>query len=83
MQVLYDFFRMPNKIGANNSLRAIAGNTSHINYLFPIHVTEIASTVYNKKKFSFKTKVGDVLLCFCHFPMWCPRSGLVLDYIDF
>ena len=24
----------------------------------------------------------DVLLCFCHFPMWCPGSGVVLDCID-
>ena len=22
------------------------------------------------------------LLCFCHFPMWCPGSGVVLDCID-
>ena len=21
-------------------------------------------------------------LVFCHFPMWCPWSGVVLDYID-
>ena len=20
-----------------------------------------------------------VLLCFCHFPLWCPGSGVVLD----
>ena len=26
--------------------------------------------------------VCDVLLCFCHFPMWYPGSGLVLDGID-
>ena len=23
-----------------------------------------------------------VLLCFCHFPMWCPGTGDVLDCID-
>ena len=23
-----------------------------------------------------------VLLSFCHFPMWCPESGVVLDCID-
>ena len=23
-----------------------------------------------------------VLLCFCHFPMWYPGSGVVLDGID-
>ena len=22
------------------------------------------------------------LLCFCHFPMWCPGLGVVLDCID-
>ena len=22
------------------------------------------------------------LLCFCHFPMWCSGSGVVLDCID-
>ena len=22
----------------------------------------------------------DVLLCFCHFAVWCPRSGVVLDF---
>ena len=26
--------------------------------------------------------VCDVLLCFCHFPMRYPRSGVVLDCID-
>ena len=26
--------------------------------------------------------VCDVKLCFCHFPMWYPRSGRVLDCID-
>ena len=26
--------------------------------------------------------VCDVLLCFCHFPIWYPRSGVVLDCID-
>ena len=27
--------------------------------------------------------VCDVFLCFCHFPTWCPGSGVVLDCIDF
>ena len=27
--------------------------------------------------------VFDVLLCFCHVPMWYPGSGEVLDCIDF
>ena len=27
--------------------------------------------------------VCDVFLCFCHFPMWCPRSGVVFDRIDY
>ena len=26
--------------------------------------------------------VCDVFLCFCHFTMWCPGSGVVLDCID-
>ena len=26
--------------------------------------------------------VCDVFLCFCHFPVWCPGSGVVLDCID-
>ena len=26
--------------------------------------------------------VCDVDLSFCHFPMWYPGSGVVLDYID-
>ena len=26
--------------------------------------------------------VCDVKLCFCHFPMWHPGSGVVLDSID-
>ena len=26
--------------------------------------------------------VCDVYLCFCHFPMWYPGSGVVLDHID-
>ena len=29
-----------------------------------------------------KGLVCDVYLCFCHFPMWYPRSGVVLDFID-
>ena len=27
--------------------------------------------------------VFDVLLCFCHFPVWYPGSGVILDCIDF
>ena len=27
--------------------------------------------------------MSDVLLCFCHFPVLCPGSGVVLDFIDF
>ena len=23
------------------------------------------------------------LVCFYYFPVWCPRSGVVLDFIDF
>ena len=23
-----------------------------------------------------------MFLCFCHFPIWCPGSGVVLDSID-
>ena len=26
--------------------------------------------------------VHEIWLCFCHFPMWCPGSGVVLDCID-
>ena len=26
--------------------------------------------------------VCDVFLCFCHFPIWCPGSGVVLDSIN-
>ena len=26
--------------------------------------------------------VCDVYLCFCHFPIWYPWSGVVLDCID-
>ena len=26
--------------------------------------------------------ICDVFLCFCHFPMWCPGSGVVFDCID-
>ena len=26
--------------------------------------------------------VCDVLFLFCHFPVWCPGSGVVLDCID-
>ena len=26
--------------------------------------------------------VCDVLLCFCHFPVWYPGSGVVLDCLD-
>ena len=26
--------------------------------------------------------VCDVFLCFCHFPIWCPRSLMVFDCIN-
>ena len=26
--------------------------------------------------------ICDVQLCFCHFPMWYPGSGVLLDCID-
>ena len=26
--------------------------------------------------------VFDVFLCFCHFPIWCPGSGVVFDCSD-
>ena len=26
--------------------------------------------------------VYDVSLCFCHFPIWCLGSDVVLDFID-
>ena len=26
--------------------------------------------------------VSDIFLCFCHFPIGCPRSGVVFDCID-
>ena len=26
--------------------------------------------------------VRNVFFCFCHFPIWCPRSGVVLDCIN-
>ena len=31
---------------------------------------------------SWLSIVCDVLLCFCHFPMWYPGSDVVLDCID-
>ena len=26
--------------------------------------------------------VCDVFLCFCHFPMWCPGSGVLFECIN-
>ena len=26
--------------------------------------------------------VSDVKLCTCHFPMWYPGSGMVLDFVN-
>ena len=34
------------------------------------------------KGWSLGSLVYYVLLCFCHFPMWCSGSGVVLDCID-
>ena len=34
------------------------------------------------KGWSLSSLVCDVFLCYSHFPMWCPGSGLVLDCID-
>ena len=31
---------------------------------------------------SWLSCIRDVFLCFCHFPMWCPGSGVVLNCID-
>ena len=28
-------------------------------------------------------RMMDVFVCFCHFPLWCPGSGVVFDCIDF
>ena len=36
-----------------------------------------------KKGYPLGSLVCDYLLCFCHFPLWCPGSGVVLDCIDF
>ena len=35
-----------------------------------------------RKGLSSWLSVCDLSLCFCHFPIWCPRSGVVLDCID-
>ena len=35
-----------------------------------------------EKGWPFGSLVCYVLLCFCHFPMLCHRSGVVLDCID-
>ena len=32
-----------------------------------------------KGLFSWLALVCDVYLCFCHFPMWYPGSGVVID----
>ena len=34
------------------------------------------------KRAGLMALVCDALLCFCHFPMWYPGSGVVLDCID-
>ena len=34
------------------------------------------------KGWPFGSLVCDVFNRFCHFPMWCPGSGVVLDCID-
>ena len=34
------------------------------------------------KGLSLGSLVSDVFLCFCHFPMWCPVLGVVLNCID-
>ena len=34
------------------------------------------------KRRSLNSPKCDVFLCFCHFPIWCPGSGAVLDCID-
>ena len=31
------------------------------------------------KSWPLGSLVDDVFLCFCHFPMWCPGSGVVQD----
>ena len=34
------------------------------------------------KSWSLGFLVCDVFLCFCHFPIWCPGSGVVFNCID-
>ena len=34
------------------------------------------------KDWPFGALVCYVLMCFCHFPMWCPGSGVILDCPD-
>ena len=48
-----------------------------------LKTVKLAAAVKNGKVGSnFGSLVCDVFLCFCHFPMWCPWSGAVLDCID-
>ena len=32
-----------------------------------------------RKGWPLGSLVCDVFMCVCHFPMWCPWSGMVLD----
>ena len=34
-----------------------------------------------RKRWPLGSFVCDVFLCFCHFPIWCPGSGVVFDSI--
>ena len=49
------------------------------NAFAPIHWCNVVTC---RERADLLAPVCNVLLCFCYFPMWHPRSGVVLNCID-
>ena len=43
---------------------------------------ETLETPESNQKGALGSFVDNVFFCFCHFLIWCPGSGRVLDFID-
>ena len=56
-------------------------------YVFYVHSSHLGHVTKTIRIFSIPTlhikfETLGFCLCFCHFPMWYPGSGVVLDCID-
>ena len=55
---------------------------SHLSLLCCVVFSLQSSDNLLRKGWPLGSLVCDIFLCFCHFPIWCLESSLVLDYIS-